>query len=77
MMTLKRPLSIISAIILFGVLLGSNARGQTLAGLENKTITLGAVSTINEKEIEDHFRDFVRYVARKLSPPPASKARSL
>jgi len=26
------------------------------------------VSTVNEKEIEDHFRDFVRYVARKLSP---------
>jgi len=74
-MTLKRPLSIISAIVLFGVLLGSNARGQTLAGLENKTITLGAVSTINEKEIEDHFRDFVRYVARKLSPPPGIEGK--
>ena len=75
MKTVKRPLSIISAIVLFGVLLGSNARGQTLAGLENKTITLGAVSTINEKEIEDHFRDFVRYVARKLSPPPGIEGK--
>jgi len=75
MKTVKRPLSIISAIILFGVLLGSNARGQTPAGLENRTITLGAVSTINEKEIEDHFRDFVRYVARKLSPPPGIEGK--
>ena len=69
MKTPSRQLSVIFATILFGVLLASNAPAQIPPGLENKTITLGAVSTINEKEIEEHFRDFIRYVARKLSFP--------
>jgi ABC-type phosphate/phosphonate transport system substrate-binding protein len=63
-----RPLSVIYALVLLAMLIGSNAPAQIPPGLENRAITLGAVSTINEKEIEDHFRDFVRYLARKLSP---------
>ncbi len=55
------------AALLFGVILGSNAAGQTPDGVEAKTISLGIVSEINLKEIEEHFRDFVGYVARKLS----------
>ena len=58
------------ATLLFDVILGSRAVGQTSGGVEAKTITLGIVSPINEKEIEEHFRDFVRYVARRLSPAP-------
>lgn len=65
----RRQLSIIIAIaaLLFGVSFGSNAAGQTQDRAEAKAISLGIVSEINRKEIEEHFRDFVRYVARKLS----------
>ena len=58
------------ATLLFDVILDSRAVGQTPGGVEAKTITLGIVSPINEKEIEEHFRDFVRYVARRLSSAP-------
>ena len=64
----KLELSGIWTVVFFSLLAVSNAPAQIPPGLENKTITLGVVSTINEKEIENHFRDFIRYVARKLSP---------
>jgi phosphonate transport system substrate-binding protein len=56
------------AIILIVGTLGSNAAGQTPNRTDVNPITLGIVSQINQKEIEEHFRDFVNYVARKLSP---------
>src|SRR5215470_5480686 len=56
------------ATLFFDVILGSRAVGQTPGGAEAKTLTLGIVSPVNQKEIEPHFRDFVRYVARKLAP---------
>src|SRR5262245_9637465 len=55
------------AILLFDIILGAPAVGQTPGGVEAKTITLGIVAPIKEKEVEEHFRDFVRYVARKLA----------
>jgi len=66
----RRRLSITFAIaaLLFGAILGSNAAAQAPDRVEAKTISLGIVSEIHQKEIEEHFRDFVRYVARKLSP---------
>jgi phosphonate transport system substrate-binding protein len=61
-------LSVIAiAALLSGVVLGSNAAGQTPYRVQTKTISLGIVSEVNQKEIEEHYRDFVRYVARKLS----------
>ena len=62
-----RRLAIVSAILLFEVILGSHAVGQTPGRSEAKTITLGIVAETNQKEIEAHFQDFVRYLARKLS----------
>ena len=64
-----RKLGFVCAIatLLFDVILGSRAVGQTPGGAEAKTLTLGIVSPVNLKEIEPHFRDFVRYVARKLA----------
>ena len=64
----RRRLAVVYAIatVLFNIILGFRAVGQT-AGVEAKTITLGIVSPVNQKEIEEHFRDFVRYVARKLA----------
>lgn len=62
-----RRLSIIFAIVFLGSIVGSSAAGQTLEGAGTKTLSLGIVSEIFQKEIEEHFRDFVRYVARRLS----------
>ena len=64
----RRWLSIIAiAVLFFGVILGSNAAGQAPNRVEVKTISLGIVSEVRQKQIEEHYRDFVRYVARKLS----------
>jgi phosphonate transport system substrate-binding protein len=72
-----RRLAVVYAIatLLFDIILGSHAVGQTPGRVEAKTITLGIVAPINQKEIEEHFHDFVRYVARKLSSAPAIEGR--
>jgi phosphonate transport system substrate-binding protein len=62
-----RSLAIFSAILLFQTIPVSRAAGQTPGRSEAKTITLGIVAETNQKEIEAHFQDFVRYLARKLS----------
>lgn len=75
------------AALIFGIVPGSNLTAQTRESVETKTISLGLVSETNQKEIEGHFREFVSYVARKLSaevdgriviaPTPAELARLL
>jgi phosphonate transport system substrate-binding protein len=72
-----RRLAVVYAIatLLFDITLGSRAVGQTPGKVETKTITLGIVAPMNQKEVEEHFRDFVRYVARKLSAAPAIEGR--
>jgi phosphonate transport system substrate-binding protein len=64
----RREISIMAAMaaFLFSAILGSNAAEHTRV-VEAKTISLGIVSDINQKEIEEHFHDFVHYIARKLS----------
>jgi phosphonate transport system substrate-binding protein len=67
----RQQLSVIAiAALLSGAILGSNAAGQTPYRLEANTISLGIVSKVNQKEIEGYYRDFVGYVARKLSSAP-------
>ena len=67
----RRRLSIIAITALFyGVILGSNAAGQTPNRAQVSTLSLGIVSEVNQKEIEGYYRDFVFYVARKLSSAP-------
>jgi phosphonate transport system substrate-binding protein len=63
------------ATLLFDITLGSHVMGQTPGRVEAKTITLGIVAPMNQKEVEEHFRDFVRYVARKLSSAPPIEGR--
>ena len=63
------------AALLFDITLGSHVMGQTPGGVEAKTITLGIVAPMNQKEVEEHFRDFVSYVARKLSSASAIEGR--
>jgi phosphate/phosphite/phosphonate ABC transporter binding protein len=71
MRILRRRLSIIAiTTLLYGVTLGSNAAGQTPNRVEVRTLSLGIVSEVNQKEIEGYYRDFVGYVTRKLSSAP-------
>ena len=62
-----RRLALVPALLIFNIILDSRAVGQTPAGLDAKTITLGIVTETNQKEIDEHFQNFVRYLARKLS----------
>lgn len=62
-------LGIVSAILFFELILGSGVSAQSARGVEAKTITLGMIAETNQKEVEAHFQDFVRYIARKISAP--------
>ena len=61
-----RLLMIFVLIVLTG-LQTANISAQNVSNNEIKSITLGIVAETNQKEIEEHFRDFVNYIARKLS----------
>jgi phosphonate transport system substrate-binding protein len=50
------------------LLQGTRAFAQTAADLDAKTLTLGIVAETHQQEIAAHFRDFARYVARRISP---------
>ena len=64
----RRRLFVIAiTALLFGAIRGSNAVGQTPNRVEVRTLSLGIVSGVHQKEIEEHYRDFVGYLARKLS----------
>ena len=62
-------------LALFLLALGSPAAGQTPQKPITATITLGIVAETHQKEIEAHFRDFMRYVARKISPATALEGK--
>lgn len=51
------------------------AAGQTPQKPITATITLGIVAETHQKEIEEHFREFVRYVARKISSATALEGK--
>jgi phosphonate transport system substrate-binding protein len=67
-----RSFTVLCAIAAFvaGIVQGGNALAQTPGQGEAQTLTLGIVSQIHQKQIENHFRDFVDYVARKLFAAP-------
>jgi phosphonate transport system substrate-binding protein len=56
------------AVTVFAVLTPAVTVGQTPETTKAKTISLGLVSIAFQNEIEQHFRDFVQYVAGRLSP---------
>jgi phosphonate transport system substrate-binding protein len=60
--------AIIPALLLCGIILRGQLWGQASKRPEAKTITLALVAETHQKEVEEHFKDFVSYVARKLSP---------
>jgi phosphonate transport system substrate-binding protein len=57
--------SVLPVIYLSSAMLGSNTAAQTAKQIPANSITLGIVSASHQREIEEHFRDFVSYVARK------------
>ena len=61
---------LVAAALLLDVTTRSNVAAQTRQRAHIKTLTLGLISETHRNEIEEHFQDFVRYVARKLSSEP-------
>jgi phosphonate transport system substrate-binding protein len=63
-----RQLSVLPAIAaLVCGFFAANAAEQAPESVKAQTVSLGIVSEINQSLIADHFSDFVRYVAGKLS----------
>jgi ABC-type phosphate/phosphonate transport system substrate-binding protein len=59
--------SIVLAVAsLVNPMLGSTATGQTANRFTPNTVTLGVVAASHQREIEEHFRPFVTYIARQL-----------
>jgi phosphonate transport system substrate-binding protein len=54
---------------------GGAAFGQSSKNGEVKALQLGLVSEINKPAIEEHFRDFVRYVSRRIAPGAEAGAK--
>lgn len=52
---------------------GVKAEAQVKQGTSNKTLTLGLVFQGRREPVEEHFRPFVDYAARKLSPAANTK----
>lgn len=63
--TRSRSLSLLPLLLLLGF--GSPAAGQAPQKSQTRSLTLGIVATAHQKEVEEHFRAFVDYVARKIS----------
>lgn len=62
-----------SQLILFAAAFLFLAPNEWAFGQTPKTISMGIVSKKPQAQVEAQFRDFVRYVARKLSPATAGK----
>ena len=60
------PITILALATLIGLPPASTA-AQAATAAETKSITLGIAAETNQKEIEQHFREFVNYIARGLS----------
>ena len=63
---------LIIALLIFAVDPGGKTEGQAAAGARIETISLGMVSEKPRERIEE-YRDFVNYLARKLSSTPGIK----
>jgi phosphonate transport system substrate-binding protein len=68
MRTFLTGISSIGIAFLIGLMSPIAATAQKAESINVKTLSLGFVSDTRHKEIEERFRDFVRYTARKLSP---------
>ncbi len=69
-MTPRRLFALVLAAagLFFGAIVGSTVAARAQERVEVKTLSLGIVSESHRKAIDEHFREFVRYVTRKLAP---------
>jgi phosphonate transport system substrate-binding protein len=65
---LTATVAVSTTVFLFILIAGATTAGETPGKLRVKTISLGLVSAVAQKEVERHFQDFVDYVARRFSP---------
>jgi phosphonate transport system substrate-binding protein len=72
----SRKRFILALILLLDLaVLSQNVSPQTPKNAEAKSITLGLVSDTNPSAVQEHFREFVRYVARLLSAGSENEAK--
>ena len=57
----------VAAALLFNLAVVASLAAQAREPAAPRTLSLGLVSDAHQREIEENFRDFVRYVARKFS----------
>jgi len=67
----------LSAILILALGLFSRAAAQTAGKFAGKTITLGLVAEANQKEVEEHFQEFLHYLAEKLSSGTKIEGRAV
>jgi len=65
----RHHIIVVLALAVLTIVLTSDAKAaaQTTQAVKGESLTLGLVSEIHQNRIEDHFREFARYVARRLS----------
>lgn len=65
----------VGTAVLSTLIAASTLCAQAAEPADVKTLSLGLVSQTHQKEIEEHFRDFIGYVTRKLSPRSEIEAK--
>jgi len=77
MKRLRHPISLVFGMtaLLIAVAPGAKSAEQGPGTVRTKTVALGLISQRPQEEAEEFFRDFVRYVARKLSTTSAIEGR--
>ena len=72
----SRKRFILALILLLALTaLSQNVSPQTPKSAEAKSITLGLISDTNASAVQEHFREFVRYVTRRLSARSENEAK--
>jgi len=65
----------VGTAVLSTLIAASTLCAEAAEPVDVKTLSLGLVSQTHQKEIEEHFRDFIGYVTRKLSPRSEIEAK--
>ena len=72
---LSLPRLLCGMLLFANLLLCDAAAAQTASKNDPRAIVLGLISEVNQAAIEENFRDFVRYVTRRLAMGPESEAK--
>jgi len=74
---LSLPGLLFGSLLLANLLLGDGALAQVGSKSDSRAIVLGLISEVNQSALEAQFRDFVRYVARRLAMGSESEAKAI